>query len=67
LSLDRINGIAYVNISDRAAAPLAEAWCEALGYGELVAFRAADATGQPMYHTNVRHSTQQGRGEGGEE
>lgn len=32
LVLDRVNGVAYVNISERADAGLAQKWAEELGY-----------------------------------
>jgi hypothetical protein len=54
LVLDRVNGVAYVNVSERADAALAERWLEELGgYKEVVAFRSSDARGQRVYHTNV--------------
>ncbi len=39
LVLDRVNGVAYVDISERADQSLAEKWCEELGYRHLVTFR----------------------------
>jgi len=53
LVLDRVNGVAYVSLSERADERLARAWADAVGYRELVTFRASDAHKQPIYHTNV--------------
>ncbi|KAF8071339.1 hypothetical protein HT031_001423 [Scenedesmus sp. PABB004] len=53
LVLDRVNGVAYVALSERADAGLAEAWASSLGYRELVTFHSCDARGKPVYHTNV--------------
>ena len=53
LVLDRVHGVAYVALSERADASLAEKWVELLGYKELVAFRSVDAHGCTVYHTNV--------------
>lgn len=39
LVIDRVNGIAYVDISERADESIAREWVEKLGYKELVAFR----------------------------
>lgn len=39
LVLDRINGVAYVDISERADLSLAEKWASELGYKDLVTFR----------------------------
>ncbi len=41
LVLDRVNGVAYVDVSERADHQLAEEWVQRLGYGKLVAFRCA--------------------------
>lgn len=46
LVLDRINGVAYVNLSERAHEDLARRWVEELGYNELVTFRSADKRGK---------------------
>jgi hypothetical protein len=51
--LDRVNGVAYVALSERADRGLAEAWVSSLGYKELVTFSSADGRGKPVYHTNV--------------
>jgi hypothetical protein len=51
---DRVNGVAYVNVSERADAALAERWLDQLGgYKEVVAFKSTDARGARVYHTNV--------------
>ncbi len=39
LVIDRINGVVYVDISERADRALAEEWTQRMGYKELVAFR----------------------------
>ena len=44
--LDRVNGVAYVNLSERAHEDLARRWVEELGYNELVTFRSADKRGK---------------------
>lgn len=52
LVLDRGRRVAYACLSPRTcAAPLAQ-WARLLGY-EVEAFRAVDAAGVPVYHTNV--------------
>lgn len=53
LVLDRVNGVAYVDLSERADLDLAERWVAEMGYDELVTFRATDLRGKPVYHTNV--------------
>ncbi|CAL8463431.1 g2965 [Coccomyxa elongata] len=53
LVLDRVNGIAYVNLSERADAGLAQQWADRMGYKELVTFRTVDPAGADVYHTNV--------------
>ncbi|KAI8464479.1 MAG: Amidinotransferase-domain-containing protein [Monoraphidium minutum] len=53
LVLDRVNGVAYVSLSERAHEGLAREWVEKLGYNELVTFHSADMRGKPVYHTNV--------------
>jgi hypothetical protein len=53
LVLDRINGVAYVSLSERADKGLAEEWVDKLGYKELVAFHSVDQRGKAVYHTNV--------------
>ncbi|GAX75298.1 hypothetical protein CEUSTIGMA_g2743.t1 [Chlamydomonas eustigma] len=53
LLLDRINGVVYVNVSERADAHLAAQWTKEMGYKELVTFRSTDLRGHSVYHTNV--------------
>lgn len=53
LVLDRVNGTAYVALSERADPALAEEWADALGYGKVVAFHSGDGAGGTVYHTNV--------------
>jgi hypothetical protein len=53
LVLDRVNGVAYVALSERADRGLAEAWVHSLGYKDLVTFSSSDSRGKPVYHTNV--------------
>lgn len=53
LVLDRINGVVYVDVSERADRGLAEEWTQRMGYKELVAFRSTDLRGKSVYHTNV--------------
>jgi len=53
LVIDRINGVAYVDISERADEGLAKDWAKQLGYKKLVTFRSSDLRGKSVYHTNV--------------
>lgn len=53
LVLDRVNGTAYVNISERAHPELAQEWATKMGYRNLVTFRSSDLRGSAVYHTNV--------------
>mmetsp|Transcript_25245 Transcript_25245/g.54866 ORF Transcript_25245/g.54866 Transcript_25245/m.54866 type:complete len:494 (-) Transcript_25245:950-2431(-) len=53
LVIDRINGVVYVDISERADASLAEQWTQRMGYKDLVTFRSTDLRGKSVYHTNV--------------
>lgn len=53
LVLDRVNGVAYVALSERADKQLAEQWVTSLGYKDLVTFHSHDKRGKPVYHTNV--------------
>lgn len=39
--IDRVNGVAYVDISERADEGIAREWADALGYKDLVTFRWA--------------------------
>lgn len=50
--LDRDNKIAYACLSQRTDEKVLADFCEHMGY-ESVIFDAADAKGQPIYHTNV--------------
>ena len=43
LVLDRINGVAYVALSERAEEGLAREWAQAMGYRDVVAFRCGGA------------------------
>jgi len=56
LVVDRVNGVAYVDISERAHRDLAERWVDEMGYKDLVAFRSTDMRGKSVYHTNVSHN-----------
>jgi hypothetical protein len=53
LVLDRVNGVAYVALSERADEKLAEQWVDSLGYRDLVTFHSSDGRGKSVYHTNV--------------
>ncbi|KAL6778291.1 hypothetical protein ACKKBG_A17635 [Auxenochlorella protothecoides x Auxenochlorella symbiontica] len=53
LVLDRVNGVAYVALSERADAALADDWARRLGYDRVVAFSSGDGAGGAVYHTNV--------------
>jgi hypothetical protein len=50
--LDRPNRIAYAALSSRTTAEALRAFASHLNY-EVVAFATADASGRPVYHTNV--------------
>ncbi len=50
--LDRENKIAYACLSPRTELELLEEFCRLMGY-EPMAFRAVDADGKEIYHTNV--------------
>ena len=49
---DHVNRTAYACLSPRTHTEVLEDLCAEIGY-EAVAFDAADATGAPVYHTNV--------------
>ncbi|MCB0525048.1 MAG: amidinotransferase [Lewinellaceae bacterium] len=49
---DHVNKIAYAGLSPRTNDVLLDSLCEKIGY-EAVTFRALDAAGQEVYHTNV--------------
>lgn len=53
LVLDRVNGIAYVAVSERADVEIAAQWATNIGYNEVVHFKATDINGHAIYHTNV--------------
>ncbi len=55
LVLDRAARVAYACLSPRTARALVERFCAELEY-RPVCFRAADARGLPIYHTNVMMS-----------
>jgi len=52
LVLDRVAGVAFACRSSRATDGALDAWSHATGY-EVVRFDAIDASGTPVYHTNV--------------
>lgn len=52
LVLDRTNKLAYACLSPRTHADALLCWAAQTGY-ELVPFKAVDAAGQAIYHTNV--------------
>ena len=53
LVIDRVNGVAYVSLSERADADLAAEWVRQLNYKEAVTFTSSDPNGATVYHTNV--------------
>jgi len=55
LVLDRVNRIAYCCLSERTDLALARTWARVMGY-TLEPFKAWDASGRPIYHTNVMMS-----------
>jgi hypothetical protein len=65
LVLDRINGVAYVGLSERADEALARQWAEAVGYQELVTFRWGGRRGagnvQQLTGASARQVLVQGR------
>ncbi len=50
--LDRVNRVAFANISPRTSADLLEIWAKEMNY-EVVTFEACDRDGKDIYHTNV--------------
>jgi hypothetical protein len=52
LVLDRVNGVGYACLSGRTTEQALDVWCDETGYA-VVRFHAADAEGNPIYHTNV--------------
>lgn len=55
LVLDRKDHLVYACLSERTDAALVERFSRKMGY-RAVAFHASDATGRPIYHTNVMMS-----------
>lgn len=53
LVIDRIHGVAYMCVSERADRPMLEDWARRVGYTKLVTFTSTDAVARPVYHTNV--------------
>lgn len=49
LVLDRINGIAYVNLSERADQTIAEHWVQKLGYRVGIHTRPRNSARAPMH------------------
>jgi len=47
-----VHGVAYACLSGRTTEQALDAWSDETGY-EVVRFYAADAEGNPVYHTNV--------------
>ena len=52
LVLDRVHHVAYACLSPRTDRKLLKEWAAKLEY-EVVAFHAVDASGKPVYHTDV--------------
>jgi hypothetical protein len=52
LVLDHVNRVAYAALSARTHPALVEEWAREMGY-EALMFDTRDATGTPLYHTNV--------------
>lgn len=55
LVLDRKDHLAYACLSDRTDASLVDRFCRKMGY-RAATFHASDASGRPIYHTNVMMS-----------
>lgn len=55
LVLDRKDHLAYACLSERTDAALVDRFCRKMGY-RAATFRASDAAGRPIYHTNVMMS-----------
>jgi hypothetical protein len=53
LVLDRVNKIAYANISSRTNWRVLDAWQKVFPRYEIIRFNAVDPNGIPIYHTNV--------------
>jgi len=52
LVLDHVNRVAYAALSARTHPALVEEWAREMGY-EALMFETRDASGAPLYHTNV--------------
>ena len=52
LVLDHVNRVAYAGLSARTHPALVEEWAREMDYKALM-FETGDATGKPLYHTNV--------------
>lgn len=52
MALDRAHKVAYAAQSARTSVPLAQEWCDAMGY-TLVTFRTRNHAGAPVYHTDL--------------
>jgi hypothetical protein len=52
LVLDHVNRVAYAALSARTHPALVEEWAREMGY-EALMFETRDASGTPLYHTNV--------------
>ena len=55
LVLDRAHRVAYASLSSRTDTKLLKEWAGRLEY-EMVSFHAVDASGEPIYHTNIMMS-----------
>lgn len=52
---DRVNGIVYVNLSERADEALAQQWADQLGYKEVVSFRSANLPHRVLHMWYLAH------------
>lgn len=52
LVLDRVSGVGYACLSGRTTEQALDVWSDETGYS-VIKFYAADADGNPIYHTNV--------------
>jgi hypothetical protein len=55
LVLDRKDHLAFACLSERTDAALVDRFCRKMGYRAAI-FHASDASGRPIYHTNVMMS-----------
>eukprot|EP01025_Chloroclados_australasicus_P065579 TRINITY_DN8935_c0_g1_i1.p1 TRINITY_DN8935_c0_g1~~TRINITY_DN8935_c0_g1_i1.p1 ORF type:complete len:514 (-),score=70.60 TRINITY_DN8935_c0_g1_i1:194-1528(-) len=53
LVLDRVNGVVYCALSERADEELTRKWADQVGYKDVVFFESTDQQGKLVYHTNV--------------